>query len=145
MSSNQSKRNQDWDDIVLTWMQVVPMGRKKCIYDEVVVNVTLFVNVDDGKSDLIIFLCPFHWHSLIFMGTNKTPSMTSPVMSWSKCPISDVWVVVVDRILMLWELLKILHQYIIATFILRDCYNYHKQRNPWPRWLACSAVHCLHF
>lgn len=38
--------------MVLTRMQVVPMGmkeRKKCISDEVMVGVT----VNDGKSDLI--------------------------------------------------------------------------------------------
>lgn len=36
--------------MALTWMQVVPMERKKCIYDEAMVN------VNDGKSDLILFL-----------------------------------------------------------------------------------------
>lgn len=35
---------------------------KKCIHDEVMVSVTMFVNVDDGKSDLIFSSFNIHWH-----------------------------------------------------------------------------------
>lgn len=53
--------------MVLIWMQVALTGGKKCIYDEVMGNVALFVNVDDGKIRIdipliFIFIDTASWY-----------------------------------------------------------------------------------